>query len=158
MQFTLRINTMIHDVNSAFSPDQSVLSFRSTATRSQCLRRHPASPGMRIVSKGVYETSHNHRRRSFHGDSSSMTASVGRSVGRWYKLTRGKSQNAAFSPLLCRSARVGTALGKCTVTFSAAAETDFLAIVRCLVFTPTFAVGYFTICPLKVFSADDYLH
>ena len=71
-QVTLRINTMIQDVRvySAFLPDQSVLKFCSTATRSQCRRcRRPAPTPLyptRPVyessfwtSKAVYETSHN---------------------------------------------------------------------------------------------------
>jgi len=69
-QVTLRINTMIQDVHvySAFLPDQSVLNFCSTATRSQCrrCRRLRRSTPTRSVyessfwaSKAVYETSHN---------------------------------------------------------------------------------------------------
>jgi len=55
VQYKLRTDTTIQDVNSAFSPDQSaldILRFCSTAARSQC-RRRPAlyvpSSGLRIV-------------------------------------------------------------------------------------------------------------
>jgi len=46
---------MIQDVNSSFSPDQSVLNFCSTATRSQRRRRKSRLP--RYPPRPVYESS-----------------------------------------------------------------------------------------------------
>ena len=56
MQFALRTNTMIKDANSAFSPDQSVLNFCSTATRGR--RAADASPAYAAtLPRPVYESS-----------------------------------------------------------------------------------------------------
>jgi len=57
VQVTFRTNTMIQDVNSAFSSDQSVLNLSrplytvaaAPQTLSPALRRHPPSSGVRIV-------------------------------------------------------------------------------------------------------------
>ena len=57
-------NKMIRDVNSAFSSDQSVLNFCSTATRSQRRRPTPSRPvyeSFFSASTEVNETSPNHR-------------------------------------------------------------------------------------------------
>ena len=53
--FTLRSKTAIQDVNSAFSPDHSVLNFGSTATPSKCRRPTPSLVryGIRIVLWGI---------------------------------------------------------------------------------------------------------
>ena len=61
MQSTLHNNTIIQNVNSAFSPDKFV-NCCSTATRSQCLRRsilpRAVYKSSFWASKEVYEMSH----------------------------------------------------------------------------------------------------
>jgi len=74
MQFKLRINKMTQNVNSTFSPDQSVLNFRSSAQLLRGCSAADASPALRRstlprpvyessfwTSKEVHEASHNRR-------------------------------------------------------------------------------------------------
>jgi len=75
----LPVNTTIQCVNSAFSPDQSVLNFCAELLHGRSAAdNQPASESSFWTSKGVYETSRDHRRVRYYelDDNFSLASTV----------------------------------------------------------------------------------
>jgi len=78
VQFKPRASKIIQDLNSAFSPDKSMLRFRSSAqllrgcssadAKSRLRRDRPVYESSPLTSKEVYEMSHSLRQRRPAGD------------------------------------------------------------------------------------------